>query len=111
MKRILIPLLALNLSSCSILGDRRVAAGCQVADGLTTYYALKHGAIESNTLISGLSPGGILLLKIAFAYIIYTAMPPVEKATNFDKFTTGAVAVMGCLPAASNLNVISKLPK
>lgn len=105
-------ILALLLNGCAVLSDRRVAAGCQVADGLTTYYALKHGAVEANPLLSGIGPTGILVLKLAFAYIAWRVFNPAErKQEKVDKFAAGAVSVMGCLPAVNNLNVIKDLPK
>lgn len=98
--------IVLMLQGCAILGDKRVAAGCQVADGLTSAYALKHGAVEANPLLSGLSPAGILLLKFAFAYIIYKAFPAPEKTTSGDKTLIGAVTLLGCVPAVNNVSVI-----
>lgn len=97
------------LSGCSVLGDRRVAAGCQIADGVTTYHALTHGAVEGNTLLAGLSPGAILLIKFAFAYAIWKAFPDYEKASSGDKFATGTITIFGCVPAANNVQVIRTL--
>lgn len=102
-------LLLVLLSGCSILGDKRVAAGCQVADGVTSYYALTHGATEGNSLLAGLSPGFILAIKLAFAYVIWKAFPESEKTTDSDKFALGAVSVLGCVPAANNIKVIQGL--
>jgi len=102
-------LLIATLCGCAVLGDRRVAAGCQVADGVTTYYALTHGATETNGLLAGLSPGAILLLKLGIAYAIYKLLPPVEEATPTDKFAIGVMTVFGCVPAGSNIIVIRKL--
>lgn len=101
----------LSGSGCAVLSDHRVSAACQVADGATTYYALKHGAVELNPLFDGLSPGFILALKLAMAYMVYTVFNPAEREqTGTDKVAAGAVTLMGCVPAASNYNVIKGLP-
>ena len=103
--------LVLMLSGCAVLSDRRVAAGCQIADGVTTYYALKHGAVEANGLLSGMSPGAILAIKLAFAYMVWKVFDPDErKQEPTDKFAAGAVSVLGCVPAANNIKVIRGLP-
>lgn len=111
---VLMFLIIVFLAGCSTmmntLGDRRVAAGCQVADGLTTYYALTHGAVELNPFLSGASPGAILLIKLAFAFITWKALPPIEEATKGDKFLGTTITVLGCVPAINNLNVIKGLP-
>lgn len=105
--------LVLLLNGCAVLSDHRVVAGCQVADGLTTYYALTHGATEANPLLAGLGPGGILLFKVILAYALWDYFkPPEGRELDGDmKFAAGTVALLGCLPAASNLNVIKGLPK
>lgn len=111
MTRTLICAAALSSSGCAVLSDHRVAAACQVADGATTYYALKHGAVELNPLFDGLSPGFILALKLAMAYAVYKVFDPAEREqTRTDKVAAGAVTMLGCLPAASNYNVIKGLP-
>ena len=107
MTRALVLLIA--LSGCAVLADKRVAAGCQVADGVTTYYALTHGATEANSLLAGLSPAGILVIKFALAYAIWKLLPDYDKASENDKIATGAVTLLGCLPAANNLSVIKGL--
>lgn len=112
MIRSLIVAACIFLSSCAVLSDHRVVAGCQVADGLTTYYALTHGATEANTLLAGLGPGGILAFKLILAYAFWEYFKPPEGRELDDdmKFAAGAVTLLGCLPAASNLNVIKSLP-
>ena len=109
MKGLLVALI-FALSGCSILGDRRVAAGCQVADGITTYVALKKGAVEANPFLNGVSPGTILLIKLLFAWVIWQAFPEEPKKGSLDEWALGAVSVMGCVPAINNYNVIQKLP-
>lgn len=110
-RAVVVVLLALWLSGsgCAVLSDRRVAAGCQVADGATTYYALTHGAVETNGLIAGISPAGILLFKFALAYIVYKLLPDAEHATKPDKMIAGAITLIGCVPAVHNLQVIRSL--
>lgn len=108
--RLALCVLLASLTGCAVLSDRRVVAGCQVADGLTTYYALKHGAVESNSLLSGASPGAILVLKLAFAYVVWKVFDPADrKQEPVDKFAAGAISVLGCVPAANNINVIRGL--
>jgi len=98
----------LLLSGCSILGDRRVAAGCQVADGVTTYVALEKGAVELNPIFANASPAAILVIKLAFAYWLWTHFDrPVSDA---EQVALGAVTLVGCVPALNNINVIRSLP-
>lgn len=109
--RALVCSLLILLHGCAIISDHRVAAGCQVADGLTTWYALKHGAVEANPLLNGVSPGAILAIKLMFAYIVYKALDPKGKPqTGVNKFAGGAITVMGCVPAINNVSVIQGLP-
>jgi hypothetical protein len=100
-------ILILALSGCAVIGDRRVAAGCQVADGVTSYYALTHGAVEKNALLASASPGFILAFKLALAYAVWKAFD--RPQTKGDKIALGAVTVFGCVPAVNNYNVIRKL--
>ena len=109
-RTITILVLAVLISGCAIVADRRVAAGCQVADGLTTYYALTHGATELNPLFAGANPAFILLFKLALAYAVYTAFPKYEEMDKGQKFLATTVTVFGCIPAINNLNVIGELP-
>ena len=101
-------MLMLLLPGCAVLGDHRVAAGCQAVDGVTTYYALKHGAVEGNSLLAGASPGAILLIKLAFAYAIYKAFDRPD-VTKSERAGLGAVTFLGCVPAANNIKVIRTL--
>lgn len=96
-------ILVLLLSGCAVLGDRRVAAGCQVADGITTYVALKKGAVEANPILSGMSPTAILVLKLAFAYWLWTHF---DQPTETEQAALAAVAAVGCVPAVNNVRVI-----
>lgn len=91
-------LLALSLllifGGCATLADRRVAAGCQIADGVTTYAALRAGAVEANPLLASLSGSQILLLKVLLAVAIWKLAPEPDAVQ--------VASVAGCLPAISN---------
>ena len=63
--------LSLFLLSCTI-ADRG-----QLADGLTTTYALEHGFVESNPLLSGLSGPEILAVKLALVQGIKLTPKPI----------------------------------
>ena len=93
---------------CAAISDRRTVAGCQVADGLTTYVALKKGAVELNGIFAGLSGSQILALKLALAWIVYKVLP--EKPTDGERFAMTFASGMGCIPALSNVNVIRNIP-
>jgi len=110
MKRLIALLLVLALASgCAVLADKRTAAACQIADGATTYYALTHGAVEANPLLSGFSPGAILFLKLGLAYWIYTHFRDYDVSSSGEKATIGALTAIGCLPVPGNLKVIRSL--
>ena len=106
MIRVLI--LILLLSGCSILGDRRVAAGCQIADGVTTYVALKKGAVELNPIFASASPTAILVIKLIFAYWLWMHFD--RPVSDGEQVALGAVTLVGCIPALNNINVIRSLP-
>ena len=99
---------AVALVGCAIVSDRRTVAGCQVADGVTTYVALKKGAVELNGLFAGLTGSQILAIKLILAYIIYKVLP--EKPTDGERFAMTIASGMGCIPAISNIGVINRLP-
>ena len=103
-----IAMLLIWLSGCAIVSDRRTVAGCQVADGVTTYVALKKGAVELNGLFAGLSGSQILAIKLALAWIVYKALP--EKPTDGDRFAMTIASGMGCIPALNNVSVIRGMP-
>lgn len=98
----------LSVTGCAIVSDRRTVAGCQVADGVTTYVALKKGAVELNGLFHSWSPAGILLFKLALAYVVYKVLP--EQPTDGERFAMTLASGMGCVPALSNINVIRGMP-
>jgi len=109
MKRLIAVLLLITFTSgCATLASNKVAAGCQLADGITTYVALSKGAVEANGLLAGLGAPGILLLKIGLAYLVYKALPE-EPKTGMEKFVGGATTALGCIPAINNLSVINSL--
>ena len=91
-----------------MISDRRTVAGCQVADGVTTYVALKKGAVELNGLFGSLSGSQILAIKLLMAWIVYTILP--EEPTDGDRFAMTIASGMGCIPAVSNIGVIRSLP-
>ena len=95
------------LSGCAVLSDHRVAAGCQVADGVTTFYALKHGAVEMNPILASANPYWILGIKVFFAFIVYEVFK--ERQEPAYKVAAGATSVMGCGAAIHNLSVIRGL--
>lgn len=101
-------MLLLLLSGCAIVSDHRTVAGCQVADGVTTYAALKKGAVEVNGLFSGLSGTQILAVKLLLAWFVYKALP--EKPTDGERVAMTLASGMGCVPAVSNINVIRGMP-
>ena len=100
--------LLLILSGCAIVSDRRTVAGCQVADGVTTYVALKKGAVELNTLFGSLSGSQILMIKLLMAWIVYKVLP--EKPTDGERFAMTIAAGRGCIPALNNVSVIRGMP-
>lgn len=103
-----IAMLLIALSGCAVISDRRTVAGCQVADGVTTYVAMKKGAVELNGLFHGWSGSQILAFKLLLAYIVYKSLP--EKPTDGERFAMTIASGMGCIPAASNINVIRGMP-
>lgn len=103
-----IAVLLLLLSGCAVISDRRTVAGCQVADGVTTYAAMKKGAVELNGILAGLTGTQILMLKLLIAYVVYTALP--ENPADGDRFAMTLASGMGCIPAANNISVIWGLP-
>ena len=103
-----IAMLLIATVGCAAISDRRTVAGCQVADGLTTYVALKKGAVELNGIFAGLSGSQILALKLALAWIVYKVRP--EKPTDGERFAMTFASGMGCIPALSNVNVIRNIP-
>lgn len=66
--------LVLLLGGCSALASREATVVCQAADVVSTYHAVRHGAIERNPLwkgvISHLGWGGFLLGKVAVTLVL-----------------------------------------
>ena len=104
----LIACAVVSVTGCAIISDRRTVAGCQVADGVTTYVALKKGAVELNGILASWSPTQILALKLLLALLVYHVLP--EKPTDGERFAMTLASGMGCIPAISNIGVINRLP-
>jgi hypothetical protein len=98
-------LLVLLLQGCAVLADRRVAAGCQLADGYTTKQALDRGAIETNPLFKSMDGDQILTLKVLIAGLILWAFPDYEKMSGTQKVAAGALSIVGCGAAVHNSSV------
>ena len=98
-------LLVLLLQGCAVLADKRVAAGCQLADGITTKQALDRGAVEGNPLLGSMSGSQILTLKVFIAGLIMWAFPDYERMSDTEKVAVGALSVIGCGAAMHNSQV------
>lgn len=98
-------LLAATVSGCAVLADKRTAAACQVADGVTTKQALDRGAVEANPVLGGMSGNRILNLKILFAALLLYVLPERETASGFERFAIGTLSVVGCGAAIHNHGV------
>ena len=104
------PLLLLKgCGALPVIADKHVSAGCQMADGLTTWYALKHGAVEANGLLAGFSGPQILALKVIIAIIIWKFAADPGQATQDEQAVLAAGSVVGCGASLWNLRVIQKL--
>jgi len=77
--------------------------GCQVADAATTMYALHTGAIELNPI-----PIPVLLALKVFI-IVWALDHTKEQWETESEGARATIALAGCLPAASNLNVIRQM--
>lgn len=100
-------LAVLLLSGCAVLGDRRTAAACQLADGATTHYALKHGATEANPFFKNASPNAVLFIKAIYAALVYWAFP--ENPSKGQRLALGTISVLGCGAAVHNYGVIRRM--
>ena len=103
MTRILV--LLLLLQGCAVLADKRVAAGCQLADGITTKQALDRGAVEGNPLLGSMSGSQILTLKVFISGLILWAFPDYESMSDTQKVAVGALSIVGCGAAINNNKV------
>jgi hypothetical protein len=92
-------------NGCTILATKEAVIGCQVADGATTLYAIHHGAME----LSPIPVPAILAFKVFI--IVWALQYSKEEWEREDKASRAVIAAAGCVPAASNLNVIRTLPK
>jgi Domain of unknown function (DUF5658) len=102
-------LLALCLQGCATVASYKAAAVCQIADGVTTYYGLTHGATELNGFLAGLGPGGILFLKLLLSYGLWKVAQDRGVPNPNQKAVMGAMSITGCVAAAHNLSVIRHL--
>ena len=98
-------LLVLLLQGCAVLADRRVAAGCQLADGVTTKQALDRGAVEGNPFFDSMSGSQIFTLKVFIASLILWAFPDYERMSDTQKVAAGALSIIGCGAAVHNNQV------
>lgn len=59
----------------------------QLLDGLTTFIALTYlGAHEANSVLAGLSPSWILIIKVAYSLVIYYLYIFVESRKEFKNW-------------------------
>ena len=100
-----IALVLLLLSGCSVLADKRMVAGCQLADGYTSKRAMDRGATEANPLLNGISGSQIMGIKAIFAALLLYVMPETEDMDKGEKFLYSALSVIGCGAAAHNNQV------
>ncbi len=90
-------LLALSflLSGCATVASKEATVACQVADGASTIYALRHGAVEANPVMSkviaGLGPVGLVAVKLVAAYVLINFVS--EELRAPANLVTCAVAV------------------
>lgn len=98
-------LLVLLLQGCAVIGDKRVAAGCQLADGFTTRAALDRGAVETNPFLKSMDGGQILTLKVIIAGLILWAFPDYEQMSDTQKVAASALSIVGCGAAVHNHGV------
>lgn len=102
---ILTGILAALVSGCAVVGDKRVAAGCQLADGITTKQALARGAVEQNPFFQNASGNSILAVKVVIAGLLLWLMPPYEDMSDNQKLIAGALTITGCAAAVNNHGV------
>jgi hypothetical protein len=94
-----------SLVGCAVLSDKRTAAGCQLADGITTYDALARGAREINPFFESMSGTQILVVKAIISGLIMTFFPEYEEMSEMQKTAAGALSIVGCGAAINNYGV------
>ena len=93
------------LQGCAVLADKRVVAGCQLADGYTTKQALDRGAVEANPILGNMGGRQIMTLKAVIAALLLWVMPETKDMSNGDRFLYSALSVLGCGAAMHNNRV------
>jgi hypothetical protein len=83
------------------MATRKTAVVCQAADLGTTAYALHVGAVEMNFI----PIPALFALKLGLMAWIWWGTTDESWALS-DKSTRIFVSALGCIPAASNINVI-----
>ena len=108
-KRAMLTLVALislqGITGCAVLADKRVVAGCQLADGYTTKQALDRGAVEANPILGNMGGRQIITLKAVIAALLLWVMPETKDMGKGDKFLYSALSVLGCGAAMHNNQV------
>lgn len=102
---LVIALVATALNGCAVIGDKRTAAGCQLADGITTKQAMDRGATESNPFLSSASGSQILAFKALISGLIIYFGKPYEEASPTERVLMGALSIIGCGAAIHNQQV------
>ena len=84
------------LQGCSALASKEASVGCQTADAVSTFVAIKGGAVEANPIVAGVIDsfgwGGFFLLKAGIAYLLvqyHDSMPQGVRA-GINGVTCGA---------------------
>ena len=104
-----IALVLLILSGCTVLADKRMVAGCQLADGYSTKLALDVGAMETNPLLKNASGNAIFAFKALFAAVLYYVIPDTKDMDKGEKFLYSTLSVVGCGAAINNFNVYREM--
>jgi membrane protein implicated in regulation of membrane protease activity len=107
-------LCACDTLSVKALGSAELAAGCQVADALTTAAALNAGAVEVNSLMASaiktLGVTGFVALKIALAYGLYRYMKDASKKGDQNVQVAGTIHnIVICGASIHNVRVLQQL--
>src|SRR3990167_8543918 len=93
------------IQGCAVLADKRVVAGCQLADGYTTKQALDRGAVEANPMLGNMGGRQIITLKAVIAALLLWVMPETKDMGKGDRFLYSALSVLGCGAAMHNSRV------
>jgi hypothetical protein len=96
------------MPGCAVLADRRTVAACKMADSVTTYDALNHGAVETNPFLSDAKPAAHLAIGALFAWLFMKILPEYKDMTKGERMIAGAGSVLFCGAAINNYNVSQK---